>query len=220
MPPEGGLLPLLALATYNDHSVVEELQAPGLKVTSVEFWPTYHCDDVADTEPDVVIELEDGNAVKYTAFVEVKLRSGKSSRPIDGIFEIRDQLARQWCILIEHCANSGSRPCLLYVTADPRYPLFDVEESAREFAAKRPLVAAEHPFSCAWISWCHVATRFRDSERPALRDLSSLCDRLDLVPFQGVRQNCVPTLFEWQFSEKVMPFNFSGHPVAFTWSFK
>jgi hypothetical protein len=217
--PGRALLSLLALATYDDGTPVLEFQSSRLKMVSAEFWPTYRCQGVGATEPDIVIELEDMLGRRQVVLVEVKLNSGKSSSPIADSIEIGDQLAREWCVLIERCRGSGSQPHLLYVTADPRYPELDVRESQREFESKRAALAREFPFRCAWISWSKIATAFREVEDPVLRDISMVCERLDLVPFAGISGLSTFPL-SWRFSPKEMRFRFSCEPITLSWSYR
>ena len=217
--PGRALLSVLALATYDDGVPVPGLHSSTLKVVSTKFWPTYKCQGVGATEPDVVVELEDLLGRRKVVFIEVKLHSGKSSGPVENSTEVGDQLAREWCVLIERCARSGMQPHLVYVTADPRYPVFDIRESKREFESKRAVLARQFPFRCAWISWSKVATAFRDVEDPVLRDISRLCERLDLVPFEGIsRLSKFP--FSWRFSPKDVGFKFSCRPITLSWSYR
>lgn len=213
----GTLLSFLALATYADGTPVVELQSSELKLVSMEFWPLYRSHGVGATEPDVVILLEDLRGQRQILFVEVKLRSGKSSGPVTDSIEIVDQLAREWCVLTERCRESGSRPHLVYITADPRYPELDIRESEREFTFKR--ATCDFPFRCAWISWSKVATAFREVEDPVLRDISRVCERLDLLPFEGI-SNPSPTPISWRFSPRAMLFAFSREPITLTWSYR
>jgi hypothetical protein len=216
--PGSALLSFLGLATYDDGTPVLELQSSSVKVISTEFWPTYRGQGVGATEPDVVIELEDMLGRRQVVFVEVKLNSGKSSGPIANSIEIGDQLAREWCVLIERCVGS-SQPHLVYVTADPCYPELDVRESQREFHSKRAALAREFPFRCAWISWSRVATAFREVEDPVLRDISKVCERLDLVPFDGISRLSTISL-SWRFSPKEMRFHFSCEPITLLWNYR
>src|SRR5271155_4196435 len=71
--PGRALLSFLALATHDDGTPVLEFQSSRLKVVSAEFWPTYRCQGVGATEPDIVIELEDMLGRRQVVLVEVKL---------------------------------------------------------------------------------------------------------------------------------------------------
>ncbi len=214
---EGTLLSFLALATYADGTPVLELQPSELKLVSMEFWPIFASQGVGATEPDVVVQLEDMHGQRQLLFIEVKLRSGKSSGPAPDSIDIVDQLAREWCVLIDRCRGSGSQPHLVYITADRRYPEVDIMESKREFESKRD--ACEFPFRCAWISWSRVATAFREIGDPVLRDISRVCERLDLAPFERI-SGLSPTPTSWHFSPREMPFGFSCEPITLTWSYQ
>ncbi len=219
LPAERGLLPLLRLAIYEDGTAVPLLQASDLTVTSLEFWPTYQTDGVGPTEPDVIVHVEDMIGQKHSMLIEVKLWSGKSSGAGDDAHEIRDQLAREWCVLVDRCKQERSQPHLIYVTADPRYPVLEIDESIKEFISKRVALNSAFPLRCAWVSWTTVATAFRNSPELALRDVSRLCERLDLVPFGGIpalsRQS-----FSWRFSVRALQFHFSLDPVRVTWGYQ
>jgi hypothetical protein len=217
--PAGALFSFLALATHDDGTAGLELQSSETRVVSMEFWPTFRCHGVGATEPDVVIQLEDMLGRRQIVFIEVKLHSGKSSGPTPTGVEIGDQLAREWCVLIERCRGNGSQPHLVYVTADPSYPELDVRESAREFESKRVSLARQFPFRCAWISWRKVATAFREVEDPILRDISKACERLDLVPFGGISRLSVIPL-SWRFFPMEMCFRFSCEPITLMWSYR
>jgi hypothetical protein len=219
LPPESGLLPLLRLAMYEDGTAVPLLQASGVTVTSMEFWPTYQTDGVGPTEPDVIVHVVDMIGRKHSMLIEVKLWSGKSSGPGDDAHEIRDQLAREWCVLIDRCKSEGSQPHLIYVTADPRYPALEIDQSIKEFTSKRVALSSEFPLRCARVSWTAVVTAFRNSPELALRDVSRLCERLDLVPFGGIPA-LSPTPLFWRFSARALRFNFSLDPVRVTWGFQ
>jgi hypothetical protein len=150
--------------------------------------------------------------------VEVKLWSGKSSHPDPDSPAIVDQLAREWRILLARCHLESATPHMLYVTSATRYPVTDISQAAEEFASKAGVIAGDYPLQCAWLSWASVATAFRDSPQPVLRDLSRFCERLDLTPFEGISP-ISPRGSLWKFSQNDTDFHFQAHPVTFHWKF-
>jgi len=218
IPPEDGLLPLLRLARFSDATAPTVFSDAPLVVEKFDFWPVYSTDFTGSTEPDVLISALDSSGNRHLILIEVKLWSPKSSRP-DLTKDLADQLAREWCVLIDRCRSENANPHLIYVTADLRYPHSEVDESATEFSTKCQAFAKQYPMRCAWISWVDVTDTFEDAREPVLRDIAAACRKLELVRFRGILP-ILPPAVSWTFSGNGESFNFSAHTIRVDWSYQ
>jgi hypothetical protein len=216
---ERGLLPLLRLARFPDGTMPAVFDDSKLVVKEFAFWPVYATDCAGPTEPDVLISALDFRGRKHLILIEVKLWSPKSSRPDSARLDVVDQLAREWCVLIDRCKAENASPHMIYVTADSHFPSLEIGEGNAEFSAKCPLLSEAYPMHCAWLSWLGVADAFENHSEPVLVDIAAACRRLDLVRFRGFLSI---TRFEadWTFTEYRKPFDFAAETIAVGWSYQ
>jgi len=213
-----GLLPYLQLAQYPDGRMLLE-HIRSVRATNYDFWPWLEDDDGPGAEPDVLIQILDEAGKQYTLLVEAKFRSGKSSFALQEAPVPVDQLAREWDNLLRLCVRSGSVPLMLYLTADISIPREDLEESAKEFSAKRPDLAHKQPFCCAWLSWRHLSDAFGNIQGLIPADLVALVERLGLVFFRGISL-ITPRPISWRFDRGMRTFDFRIPSIPeFSWSF-
>jgi hypothetical protein len=199
MPIEHGLAKLLQFAAFEDGSPL--LRSAGqLQCAKFSFWPWLLETECVGAEPDILIELVDSRGKKFLLLVEAKLWSDKSSSPDEGP-KPNDQLAKEWDNLVALCQRSDAQPMMLYVTADTRVPIDAFSESRNEFASKRPQLARTLPFSCAWLSWRHVARAFSRADGLIEADLVALVYRLGLTFFGGFTA-ITPPSDTWSFRSK------------------
>src|SRR4051812_35095762 len=69
------------------------------RIEELTFWPQMRAPSCAFCEPDVLLQLVDGDGRAVRILVEAKYRSGKSSIEDPeprGDSEVKDQLAREW----------------------------------------------------------------------------------------------------------------------------
>jgi hypothetical protein len=218
LPVNEGLLPYLQLAKYPDGRMLLE-HIDSVSEAKYDFWPWLKERGSQGAEPDVLIQMLEETGKKYTLLVEAKFRSGKSSFASEEASVPVDQLAREWDNLLLLSAESGSTPMMLYLTADTSIPTRDLDESAKEFAAKRPSLAEKHPFSCAWLSWRHLPNAFGKTRGTIQSDLVALVERLGLVFFRGISR-IAPRPISWRFDRGVTTFDFRISPISeFSWSF-
>ena len=123
-----------------------------------------------------------------------------------------DQLAREWDNLVSLAGREGADPYLIYLTADIESPADDIEASKTEYQSKRPGA----PFSCGWLSWRHLDRCLRNLRRqgvdnPCLRDLTRLCERLELQFFNGISA-IEPEPLHWRFRTAPKVFTWPGRP--------
>jgi len=144
-----------------------------------------------------LVDFTDEHGDKFTLLVEAKLWSDKSSVADEGRVP-SDQLAKEWDNLVRLCKRSDARPLMLYLTADTRVPNQSLQESSAEFTQKRSALAVHAPFSCAWLSWRHVAPALLGRDGIIERDLMALVKRLGLIFFEGI-SIITPTTTQWSF---------------------
>jgi hypothetical protein len=216
---ERGLLPLLRLARLPDATMPTVFDDFKLVVKEFAFWPVFSTDCVGPTEPDVLISASDSHGKKHLILIEVKLWSPKSSRPDFARVDVVDQLAREWCVLIDRCKAENASPHMIYVTADSHFPSLEIGEGIEEFSVKCPSLSESYPMRCAWLSWLEVADAFENHSEPVLVDIAAACRRLDLVRFRGF-----PSIarFEvhWTFTEHRERFIFAADTIAVEWSYQ
>ena len=216
LPVNEGLLPYLQLAKYPDGRMLLE-HIDSVYEAKYDFWPWLTVRDGQGAEPDLLIHIKAEQ--KYTLLVEAKFKSGKSTLASEEEPVPVDQLAREWDNLLQLCAESRSIPMMLYLTADTSIPRQDLDESAREFAAKRPDLAYKHPFCCAWLSWRDLPEAFGKTRGAIQSDLVALMERLGLVFFRGISR-IAPCPISWRFDRGATTFDFKLSQISeFPWSF-
>jgi hypothetical protein len=195
VPPEEGLLPLLASSSDSDGKApVQSLQP----ISNVEyhFWPWIQEPKCQGCEPDVLITIRFMNNRKIVILVESKYRSGKSSGPSEEGAPM-DQLAREWDNLIRLAEQENATPILLYVTDDIGYPKKSIEDSQQEYLQKR-----KKDIKVFWISWRKLPTLFSDKKQSILSDLVEVLRRQRLTFYEGTRR-VEPINVKWSFKAMI-----------------
>jgi hypothetical protein len=199
LPPEEALFPFLAESSdlVGEHPLAFLRDVKGGAATYT-FWPWWPGGEGRrGCEPDVVVEIDtDGRSL--LVLVEAKYRSGKSS----GADEAEDtppndQLAREWDNLRLRAREADREPFLLYVTTDPGRPRSEMEDSVREYRAKRP--GDSEPLHMLWLSWRHFPVALGNSEERMIGDLRAVLLRLGLEFFCGFRQFSPISRDAWRF---------------------
>ena len=217
LEPDRGLVPFLSYAKYRNG---EAALPPASEITRAEykFWPWWQYADCRGAEPDVVLELETVTGGRYTVLIEAKYRSGKSSEAELDTTVPSDQLGREWDNLAHACADSGSSPVMIYLTADFASPLNDLLASEAEYQTKRS--TARLPFRCAWLSWRHLGPALQGCSSPVADDLRALLERLDMSFFHGIRALCCSP-HQWRYRQLATPFVFDIPKLEkWTWTFR
>jgi len=228
LPPEQGLFPFLKCTKTEDGDGVEDLNlGPGASV-EYEFWPWLHervpggdgeswC---IPCEPDVLLKIKPPVGRPIYILIEAKFRSGKSSDATDKRDDPNDQLAREWDNLVALAERKDAEHHLIYLTADVGIPTDEIQVSKDDYLSNRPGAT----FSCGWLSWRHLdhSVRRQDGLRvdnTCLRDLISLCKRLDLRFFDGVT-SIEPEELYWRFQPAQQIFDWLDRtPEDITWRF-
>lgn len=219
LPPDQGLLPFLSLSRFEDGATNSLFESSGLHVTGMNFWPLAFLEETGWTEPDVLIEVLNADGQWHIILVEVKLWSDKSGRPDFETTKVRDQLAREWMILVNLCRAKKTTPHFIFITSDLAYPREDVREANMELSIKAASCVDKFPFRCCWLPWFLVVETFRTSTSPALRDIAAACDRLDLGRFAGITP-ITPTNETWSIDMGHETYQFAI-PIAISlWSYK
>ncbi len=183
----------------------------------IEPWPRWEAG-----EPDAVVRLMDGDALRAIIVFEAKLGAPKSGvdeadrddgrvpAPNEG-----DQLARYFA----HAAKPGFSTTIVYLT----HHLLPPEEELRfSFAAMRRRVECARPEQLRWLSWRHVEKLLREATVPThevsfKRCVESVAGVLRSVGFHSFRGHWAelvsvlqpqPPKIWWQV----------GPPRAYRWS--
>lgn len=202
LPPGNVLVPFLSKASLPEGKwPLADLPAD-VKV-EYEFWPWLEESGCDGCEPDVLIRIACSDGKKILVLIEAKYRSSKSSEEDEGE-RPNDQLAREWDNLSRLAARESAKPVLIYLTADVRCPVEDIEASQKELVSKR----VEKAKIC-WLSWRHLPFLITDSSPEILRDLVGVLRRLNLTFFEGFSRVAAPARIQW---------TFSGKPARFDWT--
>jgi len=162
--PSDGLVPVLSRAVSLDGTAPFE----SLRILSTPvylFWPKVQASGCRLCEPDVMILVPDSTMGKLFLLIEVKFKTGKSSRADKGILP-NDQLAREWDNLLELAKQEQATPYLVYLTADLGFPATDLDEARAEFSMKRPNKSA---LSIVWLPWRQLPDVLSKSNHEILR---------------------------------------------------
>ena len=165
-----------------------------------EFWPFIKFDDCNPSEPDLIIEGQDGKD-KILFLIEAKFHSSKSSVADENQEYPTDQLAREYDNLIRLVKDrSATKGYLIYLTAHMDFPYLDVKESEDEFTQKR-----KDPCFIYWLNW-QTLTKLIDQEKETiLIELKQLLQRHGLNFFRGIPvidNAIVENWKKWQFYKK------------------
>lgn len=214
LSPEAALLPFLRHARSCDgarHGTTLDEALSRVTAVEYEFWPWWRTTpacarDASDDEaaepdeqtracqPEVLLKMTRAEAVPAWVLVEVKLYSGKSSRPDTGM-GVNDQLGKYWLALRRNAEAAGAEPlAVVYLTAHPTCPCEEFEETLQELRAKTDL-AADEVVPLYWLSWWRFATAvpLPQGAAPLLIDLHTLlCDHwafqhVEMVPWPEPR---------------------------------
>jgi hypothetical protein len=149
------------------------------------FWPTLCSAGCQPCEPDVDLTLSHSDGSRTRLLVEAKYRSGKSSFASGEAGPPNDQLAREFDNLrVAAQADRIDRCGVIYLTADVACPRAEIEESAREYLAKRGAMPM-----LFWLSWRTLPDVLNtDAARgySMLRDLRKLFLRMRLTMFRSL----------------------------------
>ena len=191
IPLEIGLLSILNEAVNIDG---EKLILPDeVNEAEVHFWKRFK-----RSEPDLFIELKEGDQLVSNIMIEAKYLSGKSGMAVyEGeesnqlYVEGSDQLEREWSDLIDY-SKSQRTPCLLiYLTTDWVMPIKDIKESIRaigdEFSKKNTY----------WLNWQTIhktlqrnlsvnADTLTKIEKIVIEDITALLKKKDLTEYSGI----------------------------------
>jgi hypothetical protein len=195
VPPEEGLLPLLASSIDKDGNVPTHALQP-ISTVKYEFWPWIQEQKCEGCEPDVLITAQLLNDHKIIVLVEAKYLSEKSSEANERETP-EDQLAREWDNLTCLADREKATSILLYVTADIGYPKKSLEESRQEYRQKR-----KKDMSVFWISWRKLPKLFSDKKQDILSDLVEVLQRQGLTFYEGIA-DLRPIDIEWSFKAVV-----------------
>lgn len=199
IPPQDGLLPLLARAEAIDVeddedrfplSTLNEVDQATGAIAEFDFWPFWNEPECISCEPDVVIRIRDGRGRRLIVLIEAKFTSGKSSEANTLDERPNDQLAREWDNLVRIARRGQAEPFLIYMTASIGVPAPEIEASVAEYLAKRP-GDSQKPRMLA-LSWRHIPEVFGSADHTILRDLCDLAKRMGLTYFHGVKVCGVP----------------------------
>lgn len=194
LPPEDGLLPLLASSVdSNGNALPFDLQPISRERVKYDFWPWIQESTGEGCEPDVIITLELLNDEKIIILIEAKYLSGKSSEASDESEAPKDQLAREWENLSRLAERKKAIPVLLYVTAHLSYPSKSIEDSRRELALKR-----KESMRLFWISWRKLPKLYSNTKQDILSDLVKVLRRQGLTFFEGITTHYLPDI-TWSF---------------------
>jgi len=208
LSPKDCLLPFLRLAqTPEGNKLLEEL--PDGTQAKYEFWPWWNEKDCDNCQPDVVLRLNINGKRSLLVLIEAKYFSGKSSEENNEQERPNDQLAREWDNLVRIAAREGAEPILVYLTAGMGFPKEEIEDSQREYYAKRGKQAL-----IAWLSWRHLAGVLNKTEVPSLKHLREVLERFNLVFFSGFSDIDRVATVDWAYGGNVDYFDWKIFNVS------
>jgi hypothetical protein len=228
--PQTGLLPFLARAkTVRQECPLEALisvcSADAVQV-DYEFWPRW-----PSCEPDLLLDIR-SDARRYLVAIEAKYLSGKSSVAFgvddqaDDIDEgndrielakvSKDQLAKQWSILVGKAREACAIPVLVYLTAHFGCPKDEIEESILECRKSAP--DSPNPTIC-WLSWRELPRLFRGQSDQRLADIVKLVAKMNLTFFDGFTHETPTARIEWTFQDASWQFAVDYLSAIRNWSF-
>lgn len=195
--PNLGLIPLLSSSYFLEGSERKQpLYLSGSEIKEIRFWPW-----LVEAEPDVLIELVDGNKKDTVIVIEVKYYSGLSSddrqyiqdkeeslqnkEKLDELLE--EQLIKSRNQLIRQMRGMKKkylawRKIIIFLTCDVVFPK-EILYKVREIALREQLGEAE----LYWLSWHDVPgiltetmeenhQRVLERERIIIQDLTNLLE--------------------------------------------
>lgn len=216
LPPEMVLIPFISLAKdpLQNHSLGSWLQGAS-RIKHLRFWPFLTHKESISCEPDVDILFLNEDGSKTWVLIEVKYRSGKSSKAIIGAEKPNDQLAREFDTLRWLSQEKGVARCaVVYLTTDYTCPGNELKDSAKEYREKRGSIP-----NLYWLSWrmlYDVLEAANVSDNDIIEDLKKFMLHMNLTMFRRLRFSQVKTP-EWKFER--IPKSWNPNVIQPKWSF-
>ncbi|WKU21116.1 hypothetical protein Q3A90_15160 [Priestia megaterium] len=204
-----------------------------IKQAQYYFWPS-----LKNSEPDVIILLENADGYFHLVCVEVKYNSGKSSYEDESVESIdrknkeRDQLARQFEDLHDSSVYSlfkitGEKiasTSLVYLTNDASFPYNDLEESCSFI--KKHLNARSNLYWLSWKNFHNEIKKFQNIENNQdnliLTDTQRLLERKELFGFFGFNLNSNVRASAWKYKSNSLFSNWEelGDTNKLKWKYR
>ncbi|PGQ79688.1 hypothetical protein [Priestia megaterium] len=195
-----------------------DLNNSSIKRTQYYFWPR-----LRNSEPDVIILLENKDGYCHLVCIEAKYKSGKSTHEDESVESIerlnkeRDQLARQFEDLYDNSIYSLFRLnqdkiasiSLVYLTNSPSLPYNDLYESCSFI--KKELKPKSNLYWLSWKDFHNEIKKFQGlgnvQDNLILIDTQQLLERRELFGFFGFSLNNSIQASTWRYKKNSLLLN-------------